>query len=560
MKFALFTLRLTILIIAAMVYSSAIASTTTERPHNEEPEVSGASPSMRLLSQSQYKNSIAAIFGPQISSNVRFSPVQRIGGLEAIGARSIIVTIGALEPLENSARMISAQIVSEANRDLLIPCQPSAAIKRDDNCAKIFLSRAGRLLFRRHLSDVELKNVVNVAGASAEQAGDFYDGLSQALAYLLISPKFLYIQENFEADPEQLNYWHLDGYSKASRLSFFLWDAAPDSRLLDAAKRGALSTQEGLDREVKRLLASPRLEQGVRAFFEDMLIVEAFDLLTKDPIIYPAFTSQAVTDAREQMLMTISDHLIARERGYRDLFVTRNTFMSRALAVVYRVPAHVGPVDWVPFEFSENDHRGGLLTLVGFLARYSHPGRTSPTNRGRGLRETLLCQHVPDPPPNVNFELFENSTAERKTARQRLEAHSSNPICAGCHRLTDPLGLVLEKFDGAGQYRETENGAPIDTSGSVNRVPVSDAIELGETLHDDPALTSCLVSRVYSYGTGRELSNDDGQLLDYFDREFENSDYRFVDLLESTVTSDAFFKVEVDDDLLAMENRNDYQD
>ena len=257
--------------------------------------------------------------------------------------------------------------------------------------------------------------------------------------------------------------------------------------------------------------------------------------------------------AREQLLRTIVGHLLDRHGDYRDLFVTRRTFMTRDLAAVYRVPVHAGPNEWVVHEFSEEGRRAGLLTLVGFLARYAHPGRTSPTNRGRGLRETLLCQHVPDPPPNVSFELFENATAERRTARQRLDEHNTNPICAGCHRLTDPLGLVFERFDGAGQFRLTENGALIDPSGEVNRVPVRDAIDLGYRLREDPALTSCLVSRAYSYATGREIVPAEGPLLRYLEARFAEDGYRFPELLHTIATSRAFDRVKAPPALVAME-------
>ena len=541
--------------VAAML---ALVSPATGAESLQEPDGQGWPPSMRLLSQGQYTNTIAAVFGHHIAPNVRFTPVPRIAGLVAVGARAAVMTLGAFEPLESAARAVARDAVSEANRDLLVPCRPAAIDGRDNACAREFLAPAGRLLFRRPLTSAELDNVVAIAGAAVGEAGDFYHGLSAALSYLLLSPQFLYIQETAEPDPARPGQWRLDGYSKASRLSFLLWNAAPDSALLDAAESGRLNRRDGLSREVARMLASPRLEQGVLGFFDDMLVAEGFDVLAKDPIIYPAFTSKVVMQAREQLLRTIVDQVVARRADYRDLFVTRRTFMTRDLAAVYRVSVNAGANDWVPYEFSEQEYRGGLLTLVGFLARYAHPGKTSPTNRGRGLRETLLCQRVPDPPPNVNFELFENATAERRTARQRLDAHNTNPICAGCHRLTDPLGLVFERFDGAGQLRLTENGAPIDTSGAVNRVPVADAIELGRALRDDPALTSCLVSRAYSYASGQEIDPSNSQLLRYLERRFEEADYRFPELLRSIATSRAFHRVRAPAAMVAMEDSHAY--
>ena len=511
----------------------------------EEPKVQGALPEMRQLSQTQYLESIAAIFGKDIVAKVRFAPIYRTDGLTAIGARTAMMTLGALEPIEESGRAVAEQVTSPEHRNLLISCQPKAIDARDEKCARDFLGKAGRLLYRRPLTETELDREVQTAGAAIGPAGDFYYGLSMALSRMLVSRHFLYIKESVEPDPAQKSAYRLDGYSKASRLSFFLWNAAPDSALLAAAEAGELHTRKGLDRQVERMLASPRLEQGVRGFFTDMLVLEGFDILAKDPIIYPAFTSKVVNEAREQLLRTIVDHLIRQNGDYRDLMTTRETFMTRDLAAVYRLPVNAAPEEWVSYKFPESDPRSGLLTQIGFLAKYSHPGKTSPTQRGRGLRETLLCQRVPDPPPNVDFSLLTESSEKLHTAREKLDAHRSHPVCAGCHKLTDPIGLVLENFDGAGQYRVNENGVTIDSSGAFDGVNVKDAADLGRALRESPALTSCFVSRIYSYGAGRKLEPADKEFSEYLQASFENGNYRLLDFLRTITTSNAFYAVKM---------------
>ena len=175
---------------------------------------------------------------------------------------------------------------------------------------------------------------------------------------------------------------------------------------------------------------------------------------------------------------------------------------------------------WVPYEFPPDSPRVGLLTQISFLAVHSHPGRSSPTLRGKALRELLLCQKVPSPPANVDFSIVEDPKANFHTARERLTAHRSNPVCAGCHRITDPMGLALENFDGAGQYRETEKGAPIDASGSLDGHDLKDVAGLEEALHDHPSLPQCLVKRAYSYGIGGPLSSGDAAELTYLDAAF----------------------------------------
>ena len=541
----LFGLKKIIAVALLIVLPAACTQGVQQSSVIDEPATQGASLAMRLISQSQYLQTIEAIFGEDIVTKVRFAPVYRSDGLVAIGATTSVMTSGALEPIEESARAIARQVVSAKYRGYLISCQPKAADLRDDDCAREYLGNVGRLIYRRPLTQNELESAVETAGAPVGGAGDFHYGLSVALARMLISRQFLYINETIEPDPARPGDWRLDDYSKASRLSFFLWNAAPDSALLSAAEAGELNTREGLNRQVERMLVSPRLQHGVRAFFSDMLVLEGFDVLAKDPIIYPVFSSKVVSQAQEQLLRTIVDHLLVKKGDYRDLFVTRSTSMTRDLAAVYGLSVPAKQNQWVHYEFPEGSARGGLITQVGFLAKYSHPGRASATQRGRGLRETMLCQHVPDPPPNVDFTLFEDPAGVFRTQRERLAAHSTNPVCAGCHKLTDPLGLVLESFDGAGQFRETEGGVDLDTSGALDGIAVSDAVDLGKALRDSPAVISCLVSRLYGYSTARKFDPADSELIEYLTTRFRDGGYRFPDILRTIATSKAFYAVRV---------------
>lgn len=508
-----------------------------------EPDTQGAPAQMRLLSQSQYLQIIEGIFGEDIAKSVkvRFAPVKRTDGLLAVGAATAVTTPGSLEQLEYSARQIANDALDEKHRAFLVPCTPASVKVRDDACARKYLGKVGRLLYRRALAPDELDILVKIAGQSIGKAGDFYYGLASVVSGMLISPQFLYIQENLERDPDQAEAWQLDSYSKASRLSFLLWNSAPDDVLLKAAESGDLNTPKGLSRQVERMIASPRVESSVRAFFDDMLDLEIFDTMAKDSEIYPAFTLKIVNDAREQMLRMIVGHLLFRDADYRDLYTTRHTFLSRDLGLIYQLPVKGDSDGWVAYEFPEGGHRGGLLSQVGFLSQYSHAGRSSPTKRGVGLRETILCQKVPDPPGNVDVSIFEDVTA--KTARDRLSVHSTDPTCAGCHRLSDPIGLALENFDGAGQFRLTENGERIDTHSELDGIEFPDAVGLGQAVSDNPALTSCLVGQFYRYGVGRKIERNEAEWIAYLEAQFAEGGYRVRGLLRTIAKSKAFYKV-----------------
>jgi len=113
-------------------------------------------------------------------------------------------------------------------------------------------------------------------------------------------------------------------------------------------------------------------------------------------------------------------------------------------------------------------------------------------------------------------------------------------VCAGCHKITDPMGLALENFDGAGQYRESERGAVIDASGSLDGKSFTDVKGLAQAMHDHPAVPSCLVKRVYAYGTGSPTTPQDRETLAYFDKKFAADGYRLRDLLRAIVLSSSF--------------------
>ena len=507
------------------------------------PSVEGASPlRVRLLTGEQYSNMIASVFGEDVAAAVipPLPPLARTDGLLAGGASAVGVTSDQISQIQQAAAFIGAKVVDDVHRDFLIPCRPANELEADDTCAAEFLRETSRLLYRRPVDETRVAELIDLAGNAANEIGDFYTGLALALESMLISPEVLFIVDRAEPDPADPTRERLDSYSIASRLSFFLWNAPPDDQLLLAAERGELQTEAGLRAAVARMLSSSRLENGMRAFFDDMLTFDEFDSLAKDPMIYPMVTGATLADAREQTLRTMIDHLLSKELDYRDLFTTRDTFMSMPLAAVYGVPTSNG---WVPYTFDEDSMRAGLLTHVSFLAANSHAVRSSPTLRGRALREVFLCQKVPDPPPNVDFSALEDA-GDVATARERLQIHNTNPSCAGCHLITDPMGLSLENFDGAGRFRATENGVELDISGELDGAFYDDVAGLTQAMREHPKLSSCLVNRLYAYGTGGPVTlRYDRDLLAALTDRFAAGGHRLPELLRDIALSPAFTTV-----------------
>jgi len=217
--------------------------------------------------------------------------------------------------------------------------------------------------------------------------------------------------------------------------------------------------------------------------------------------------------------------------------------MSGSLGLIYRVPVD-NPSGWVAHEFSANKPWAGIHTHLSFQALFSHPGKSSPTLRGKAVREQLLCQKVPEPPGDVDFTDFNDDThTVNRTARQRLKAHNAEPACAGCHKIMDPIGLAMEQFDGAGQFRSLENDTVIDPSGELDGIPFDDAASLGQALHDNPAAPACVANRLYAYATGRPPESSEREWLGFLEEQFARNDYKVAPLLRQIVLSDAFYRV-----------------
>jgi hypothetical protein len=512
-----------------------------------EPATVGGPPGFRRLNAGQYVRTIEQVFGPGLKVPGRFEPPLREQALLAIGDGKVVVSASGIEQYELRAREISAQVLGEARRADVLSCAPQAPDAFDARCASEFFEKYGRLLYRRPLSPREMTSVLAIASAATEQSRSFYAGLQAGLSRLLASPKFIFRLEAAEPDPQNPGAHRLDAYSLATRISFLLWDAPPDAELLDAAARGDLSDRTMLEAQVDRLITSPRFEQGVRSFFSDMFGYEHFAGLTKDQAIYPKFSSDLAKDAQEQALHTIVDLLVTQKGDYRDLFTTKKTFINRSLGALYKVAVPEAGMGggWAPYTFGPSDPRGGILTLPGFLMLDpTHEGRSSPTIRGKAVRELFLCQQIPQPPANVDFSAVQN-TADlmHKTARERLSIHVEDATCAGCHKLTDPIGLSMENYDAVGAFRARENGALIDASGAFDGKPYADVIGLQTLLRDNPTVPACLVQRTFEYGVGRTVTPSEQAWLDYASERFAGDKYQVPALMRRIATSPAFRSV-----------------
>jgi hypothetical protein len=230
-----------------------------------------------------------------------------------------------------------------------------------------------------------------------------------------------------------------------------------------------------------------------------------------------------------------------RNASALELLTTRNTFATKELAGLYGLPTTgLSSTSVSAVALPADGLRAGLLTTAGFLSLYANQEEGSPTQRGKFIRETILCQTIPLPPPDVSTVLPDPPAGVIYTKRQRLSMHESQPSCAGCHRLMDPLGLPLENFDAIGKYRSTDQGQPIDASGDLDGSKFNGPVELGQVLAARPEVADCLVRNMYRYGTGHVDAASERPVLDALKSTFRTGGYHVRDLMRDIVASDGF--------------------
>lgn len=496
---------------------------------------------LRRLSSVEYEHTIEDLFGEAVVPPSRLPADKRPGGefgLVAVGMSTFALSGSGARAYEEAAYSVAEQAMAAEDRDVFIGCTPGGVT--DDACVERFARVFGRRAWRRPLSSAERERVVAIAHDAAVRLDDFHDGLEFAIAYLLQSPFFLYRTEvgtPSETHPD----WHeLTDWELATRLSYLLWSGPPDDALLDATAAGELATPEGIETQVRRMLADDKARRGIRAFFDDMLLLERLlneELVGKDPETFLHYNADVPPSAREETLRFVEDLVLDRDADYGEMFTARRTFIDRTLASVYAVPAPSRD-GFGLHEHPEDSHRRGILGQLSLLMGHSNKTTSSATKRGAYLRRVLMCQPIPPPPPDIETTLPEASDAP--TLRERVAKHLEEPACAGCHELMDPLGLSLENFDAIGRFRTTENGATIDASGYLDDRTFENSVGLAETLARSETTSRCLVRTLYRYGTGHaERPSETAVLMDLHDQ-FLASGRSVQSLLIALATSDGF--------------------
>lgn len=407
-------------------------------------------------------------------------------------------------------------------------------------CAESIVRRIATEAYRRPVTDEDIAGPMSFYDGGLAEGG-FEVGVRTALQAILASPSFLFRLEEQPADVEPGTSYRLADTDLAARLAFFLWGTGPDRELIGVAASGELSDERVLDAQVRRMLADPKAEALSTRFASQWLRLQEAQKNQPELYLYPDFSGQLGDDLIRETQLFFS-HLIEEDRSFLDFFTSEYSFMNE------RVAAHYGISGVTGSEFRRVDYpdqrRRGILGHGSVLLATSMSARTSPVLRGKWVMEVLMGSPPPPPPPNVPaFEETEGaSDGRRLTTRERMEIHRANPTCNSCHRMMDPIGLVLDNFDVTGRWRIREDGVPLDTRGTYyDGTEMTMPSDLSDVLLDRPIpLLRNFTQNLLAYAIGRRVEYFDQPTVRQIVRDAEEDGYRMSSFILGIVKSDPF--------------------
>jgi hypothetical protein len=425
-------------------------------------------------------------------------------------------------------------------RSTIFTCHP-AAEAQETACARQIVTQLGRKAFRRPLNERDMEMLLSFYQQGRNDGGGFDYGIEMALRRILADPEFIFRKETEPATVAPGQKYRISDLELASRLSFFLWSSSPDDQLLQLAAASRLHLPTVLEAQVKRMLADPRSERMITNIAGQWFQLRA--LQTQSPVtsLYPDFDDNLRAAMRKETELFVSD-VVREDKSVRELLDANYTFLNERLAKHYGIPYVTGSqfrrVDLTP----EFDMRRGLLGKGAIETISAYPNRTSAVVRGKTIMQMFLGVNPPDPPPNVPGLAEQKNVAVLKTIRQQMEAHRTNPVCAACHKIMDPIGFVMENFDAIGKWRTSDDGEPIDPNGMlVDGTKLTGVADLRNALvRYTPQFARVTTEKLMIYALGRGTEYFDMPVIRQIVRDAEKSDYRFSSIVLGIVKSDVF--------------------
>jgi len=494
---------------------------------------------LQRLTHAEYERTVTDLLGVGAGSSSEFLDDPSFSGFDN-NADGLRVGGRLGRDYRRAAEAIAREVVgSDELLARVLPCDDASVA-----CATEFVTSFGLRAFRRPLREAEVGRYVALfaEGPSLVQSGsDLSDGVLLVIETMLQSPNFLYRSE-LSTEEDADGFIPLNDYEIASRLSYMLTASMPDAELFRAARAGELTTSEGIRTQAERLADSAAIRPRVLDFHEQWLDLKAYRELSKDAELFPDFSPELAEDYVGEVHRFVEHVTLDEGRGLPSLLTAPYGFVNQRTAPFYGLDANDFDDEFSLVEFSGKE-RAGLLTGLGFLSAHAYTTDTSPIHRGVFVLRRILCEAIPDPPGGIDLTLPE-TTDEIVTTRDQVEAHTAAPVCSTCHSLINPIGFAFENFDAVGAARESDNGAPLNTAGSVElseeSLQFSGALDLISQLAESESVRSCYAKQWLRYAYARSEAVSDAQTLAALGEHLADDAYSVRELLVDLTRPRAF--------------------
>lgn len=405
------------------------------------------------------------------------------------------------------------------------------------------LQRFAERAWRRPVKMDELKGYLETYSVEREAGEKPVDAYRITLQSVLTSRNFIYLVEGEPEARERLTDWEL-----ASRLSYFLWSSMPDDILFSAASSGKLN-DEGLKKEVERMLTDDRINRFIDDFSRQWLQLHRVGMFPPDKKLYPTYDDWLETSMREEPVEYFRETL-TKNLPIEVFLDTDWTMANARLCDFYGLP-EPDKDGFQRVSFKPEDHRGGLLTMGAVLGLTSDGTRHRPVHRGVWLSEAIFNRTPPSPPANVDPIEPIPPQGNKITIRQRIEAHAKNTSCAACHRNIDPLGLAFDQYDAIGQWRTHERVPTgvgkdplVDASGVMpDGRPFTDSAQFKQLLLEDrDKVARAFIEHLCTYALRRVLTVDDRDGIQAIVHEAKRYQYGVKDIVRAVALSELIRK------------------
>ena len=402
-----------------------------------------------------------------------------------------------------------------------------------------FMSRA----WRREASAQEIEQKLELFERLRPASASFQDAMTETLAAVLSSPKFLYLVETGGANDDEGAYKdsELTGPELATRLSMFLWCSAPDEELRVLAESGRLREPEVLAGQVERMLADPKSRRLSEQFVHQWLGMDLLEFLEVDRKTYPGFNVN-LKEAMQEEPVAFFHEVLQSDRSVLDFIHSDFTMANERLAEHYGSKGVTGN-HFRRVELAEGQRRGGLLTQAGLLAMNSDGKDSHPLKRGVWMLERLLNDPPPPPPPAVPEIDLSDPEIAKLTLKQRIEDHRDSPACMSCHAKIDPWGIAFENFDAVGSYRTELQGEPVDSTSVLfndQKLEGMDGLKRFLLMNRQDQFLGAMVHKLLTFALGRPLTFEDRAAVDAITADTRESGDGLATMIQRIASSALF--------------------